>query len=72
MKHFLRKEIKTRTHYFFDNMISTRNLDPNKIKIDKKSYKNILIYYIGYATVKKLRYIKSKSANTLYLIINKI
>ena len=34
-------DIKNRTYYFFDDMINTENLDPNKIKIDEKSYKNI-------------------------------
>ena len=28
-----------------DNMINIKNLDPNEIKIDKKSYKNNLVYY---------------------------
>ena len=31
-------------------MISIKNLDPNNIKIDKKSHKNIFIHYIGYVT----------------------
>ena len=48
------------------------NLDLNKIKKDEKTYKIILIYYIGYVTVKDLRYIKNDCANTLYVIINKI
>ena len=34
--------------------------------MDKKSYKNILIYYIGYVTIKE--YIKLFSVNPLYLI----
>ena len=43
-------------------MINIRNLDSNKTKIDSytKSYKNILIYYIRYVTVKNLKYIKIK------------
>ena len=40
------------TYYFFDDIINIKHLDPNKIKIDEKSYKNILIYYIGYVTIK--------------------
>ena len=27
-------------------------------KIDEKSYKNILIYYIGYVTIKDAKYVK--------------
>ena len=34
--------IKNRMHYFFDDMINVKNLDPNKIKIDQKSYKGFL------------------------------
>ena len=51
-------------------MINIKILDPNKIKIDKKSYKNVFTYYIGYVTVKDLRYVKINSVNPLYLIIN--
>ena len=29
-------------YYFFDDTINVKNLDPNKIKIEEKSYKNIL------------------------------
>ena len=53
-------------------MINKEILDRNKIKVDEKSYKNILIYYIGYLGVKYLSYIKINSANPLYLIIDKI
>ena len=42
--------IKKGTYYFFDDMINTTNFDPNLLKIDKKSYTNIDIYYIGYVT----------------------
>ena len=43
------KDIDTinRTYYFFNDMVNIKNFDPNNIKIDKKSYKNILLYYIG-------------------------
>ena len=45
--------IKRRTYYFFNDIISIENFDVNNIKIDEKSYKNILTYYIGYVTIKK-------------------
>ena len=64
--------IKNSTSYFFDGIINIKNLDANKINIDKKSYKNIPIYYIGYVTHKDLRYVKTNSVNPLYIIINKI
>ena len=53
-------------------MINIKNLETNKIKRDENSYKNIVIYYIGYMTFKDLRFVKINSANPLYLIINKI
>ena len=40
-------DIKNCTYYFFNDMINIKNFDPNNIKIDEKSYKNIPIYYIG-------------------------
>ena len=39
--------------------------------MDEKSNKNI-IYYIGYAMIKNLKYVKTNSINTLYLIISKV
>ena len=45
--------LKNQTYYFFNDAIDIENFDPNNIKIDKKSYKNILIYYIGYVTINK-------------------
>ena len=45
----------------------TQNFDSNKTKIDEKSYKNILIYYTGYVTIKDLKYVKINSINILYL-----
>ena len=66
------KEINTknRTYYFFDDMFSIKDFDPNLLKIDKKSHKNIDIYYIGYITVKDSYYVKINSVNLLYLIIS--
>ena len=37
-----------------------------------KSYKNILIYYIGYVTIKDSKRVKIYSVNPLYLIFNKV
>ena len=46
-------DIKNRTYYFFNDIINTQNFNPSNIKIDEKTYKNILIYYIGYVTIKE-------------------
>ena len=58
--------IKNRAYYFFNDNINIENFDPNSIKTDEKSYKDILICYIGY--VKTKEYIKMYSVNPLYLI----
>ena len=34
--------IKNRTYYFFDDMINITNFDPNLLKIDQKSHRNIV------------------------------
>ena len=53
-------------------MINITNLDSKLLKIDKKSYKNIYIYYIGYITIKTIGdYENIHSVNPLYLIIGK-
>ena len=51
-------DIKKGTYHFFNDMINIQNFYPNNIKLDKKSYKNILIYYIGYMTIKDSKYVK--------------
>ena len=65
-------DIKNRAYYIFDDIINIKNFDPNNIKTDERSYKNILIYYTGYATIKDLKYIKINSINPLYLIFSKV
>ena len=50
-------------------MINIKNFDSSLLKIDKKTYKNIDIYYIGYITVKDPDYVKIKSVNPLYMMI---
>ena len=56
--------------YFYNDMISIKNFDPILLKIDKKSYKNIGIYNIGYITIKKIDDCENiYSVNSLYSII---
>ena len=47
-------DIKNRTQYFYNDMINIKKFDSNLLKIDKKSYKDISIYNIGYITIKKI------------------
>ena len=53
-------------------MINIEDFDSNLLKIDKKSCKNINIYYVGYITMKDSDYVKINSVNSLYLIIDKV
>ena len=46
--------IKNRTYYFCNGMIKLKDFDSNLLKIDKKHYKEIDIYYIGYIAIKKI------------------
>ena len=63
--------IKNQTYYFLDDMIDIKYFHSNLLKIDKKPYKDIDIYYIGYITIKKIGdYENMYSVNPLYLIIN--
>ena len=62
--------IKNRTYYFFNDMINIKDFDSSLLKKDKKSYKNIGIYNIGYITIKKIDdYENIHSVNPLYLMI---
>ena len=52
-------------------MINIKNFDPILLKIDRKSYKDISIYNIGYITIKKIDDCENVySVNPLYLLIN--
>ena len=60
--------IKTRIYCFYNDIIDLKNFDAMLLRIDKKSYKNIDIYYIGYITIKKIdNYDSIYSVNPLYL-----
>ena len=53
-------------------MINIESFNPDLLKIDKKSYKNIGIYYVGYIEMKNSDYVKINSVNPLYLIIGEV
>ena len=63
--------IKNRTYYFYHDIISIKNVDARLSKVDKKSYKDIDIYNIGYITKKKIDECENiYSVNPLYLSID--
>ena len=61
--------IKNGTYYFFNDMINIKNFNSSLQKIDKKSYRNIDIYYIGYITINISDYESINNVNPLYTII---
>ena len=64
--------IKNRTYYFYNDIINLDEFDESKIKIDKKDFNDIDIYYLGYEDKYKISecYVIN-GLNPLYLrIIN--
>ena len=65
--------IKNQSYYFFDDMIDIKNVHSNFLKTDKKSHKDIDIYYIGYITIKKFSDCENiHSVNPFYLILHSV
>ena len=65
--------IKIRTYFFYNDQIDLTDFDARLLKIDKKDYNEIDIYYIGYVTIKKIGdYNNINSVNPMYLIINEM
>ena len=60
--------IKNRTYYFYNDIMDLKDFDTKLLKIDKKSYKNLDINYIGYIAIKKIDdYESIYGVNPLYL-----
>ena len=65
--------IKNRTYYFYNDQINLKDFDASMLKIDKKNYKEIDVYYIGYVTFKEVANCNNiNSVNHLYLMIDKM
>ena len=63
--------IKNGTYHFYNDTSDLENFDAKLLKIDKKPYKNLDIYYIGFITIKKIDdYESIYSVNPLYLHID--
>ena len=61
---------KPQAYYFFNDIVNIKDFDPNNIKIDEKSYKNIMIYYLGYEMIKND--LNICSVNPLHFISGKM
>ena len=62
--------IKNRSYYFYNDLINVLNFEASNLKLDKKTFKYIDIYYVGYVDKKPDWNINS--VNPLYLIINRV
>ena len=65
--------IKNRTYYFYNDIINLKDFDARLLKVDKKSNKNIDVYYIGNIAIKKIddyESVYSIYINPLYLRID--
>ena len=62
--------VKNRTYYFYNDIIDLDEFDGSKLKVDKKDYNDIDIYYLGYEHKKKISECDViNSVNPLYLRI---
>ena len=63
--------IKSRTYYFYNDIIDTETFDSNMLKLDKKSYKDLDVCNIGFVAIKEIGSgYDIKSVNPLYLRID--
>ena len=69
--------IKNRTYNFYNDQINLKDFDARLLKVGKKNYEEIGIYYLPiitfYVTVKKIANCNNiNSVNPLYLMIDKM
>ena len=65
--------IKNRAYYFYNDQTNWKDFDARLLKVGKKDYNEIDIYYIAYVTVKKIDNCKNiHSVNPLYLTIDEM
>ena len=65
--------IKSWTYYFHNDQIDLKDFDARLLKVDKKDYKEIDIYYIGYVNVETIaNHNNINIVNPLYLMIDEM
>ena len=70
MREIKQINIKNRDYYFYNDIINLDEFDGSKIKVDKKNFNDIDIYYLGYEYKKKITECnETNSVNPLYLRI---
>ena len=67
----IKKKKKNQTYYFIDDITNIKIFHSNLLKIDKKPFRDIDIYDIGYITIKRFSDCENThSVNPLYLIFH--
>ena len=65
--------IKNRTYYYYNDIIDLDEFNESKVKVDKKDFNDIDIYYLAYEYKKKITKCNIiRSVNPLYLRIEDI
>ena len=64
--------VKNKSYYFYNDLINLSNFSRNNLKLGKKTWIDIDIYYIGYVDKNIPKDWCVNSVNPLYLIINKV
>ena len=71
MREIKQINIKNRTDCFYNDQFEIKDFDASLLKIDKKDYNEIDIYYIGYVIIEKIAdYNSINSVYPLYLMIS--
>ena len=65
-------DIKNNSYYFYNDLINLSNFSMNNLNLDKKTWKDIDIYYIGYVDKSKPEDWCVNSVNPLHLMINRV
>ena len=68
MSHMTKINMKYHLCYFLNDMIHIKNFHPNRTKIDKKSYNNFIMYYIGYIAIKIVTFTKINILESFYFV----
>ena len=64
--------IKNKSYYFYNDLINIFNFESVNLKLDKETWKDIDIYFIGYIDKNKPEDWQVRSVKPLYLMINKV
>ena len=62
--------LKNRTYYHYSDLVNVLKFEAGNLELDKKTWKNLNIYFIGYLD-KKAEW-NVNSVNPVYLLTNRV